>query len=69
MWVRVCECGKQKKIENDKNVIYVLLLASIYIKVCVSPKQASGRRKNMGEAENNMIRGCFFSFAATCTAE
>lgn len=30
-------CGKQKegeKIGNDKNVIYALLLASIYIKVC-----------------------------------
>lgn len=40
MRVRVCECGKQK-IENDKNVIYVLLLASIYIKVLVRPALSS----------------------------
>lgn len=49
MRVRVCECGKQKKIENDKNVIYVLLLASIYIKVLVRLALSSRQRASESE--------------------
>lgn len=50
MRVRVCECGKQK-IENDKNVIYVLLLASIYIKVCaLSSKANVSREESWGKS-------------------
>lgn len=51
--VSVSACGKQKKEkkENDKNVIYVLLLASIYIKVCMSFEEnhAGRERKNKWE--------------------